>query len=60
MTSDEIWWVELSSLVSSKSIIYSLIKALDSGLTIFGKLYSVFDELPSSWKVKEPIAFILT
>ena len=50
----------MSSLISSETDILSLIQTLDSGSIPFGKVMSVFDELPNSSVTKELIVLLLT
>ena len=57
---NQLWWGELSSLISYETDILSLIQTLDSGSILFGKVMSVFDELPNSSVVKELIVHLLT
>ena len=47
-TANDWWWVWLSSLMSFETSIFSLIQTLDSESILFGKVMSVFDELPNS------------
>ena len=46
-TANDFWRVKLSPLMSYETSIFSLIQTLESGSIIFGKIISVFDELPN-------------
>ena len=44
--SDQLLWDELSSFISFKTVLSSLIQTLDYISILIGKVMSVFDELP--------------